>query len=111
MRRMGNTLFTAGHLPVDSETGQLITGKVGRDLTIQEGHDAARAAAINMIATLKEELGDLDKVKSIVKVSVGAAYGSIGPMLLGPRRNRYCSELIFQKTLVNLQRHDRECST
>ncbi len=65
--RSGNLLFLAGKGPSDAK-GEFITGKVGKDLTIEQGQAAARLTAINQIAVLKAELGDLDKVKRIVKV-------------------------------------------
>jgi len=65
--RTGNLLFLAGKGPTTSE-GKLITGKVGTDLTIEQAYEAARSVAINQMAVLKHELGDLSKVKRIVKV-------------------------------------------
>ena len=63
----GNLLFLAGKGPRTPE-GDLITGKLGADLTVEEGYEAARAVAILQLAVLKTELGDLSKVKRIVKV-------------------------------------------
>ena len=65
--RSGNLLFLAGKGPSNKE-GVYITGKVGKDLTWEEGKAAARLTAINQLAVLKAELGSLDKVKRIVKV-------------------------------------------
>jgi enamine deaminase RidA (YjgF/YER057c/UK114 family) len=65
--RTGNLLFLAGKGPSDANA-KYITGKVGRDLTIEEGQKAARLTAINQLAVLRAELGDLNKVKRIVKV-------------------------------------------
>jgi enamine deaminase RidA (YjgF/YER057c/UK114 family) len=65
--RSGNLLFLAGKGPSDAN-GNSITGKVGRDLTVEEGQKAARSVAITQIAVLKNELGDLSRVKRIVKV-------------------------------------------
>ncbi|KAF0698462.1 Aste57867_10922 [Aphanomyces stellatus] len=65
--RSGNLLFTAGHLPQPAG-GELIKGKVGEDLTAEQGYEAARHVALAVCATLKQELGDLDRVKRIVKV-------------------------------------------
>jgi enamine deaminase RidA (YjgF/YER057c/UK114 family) len=65
--RVGNLLFLAGKGPTKPD-GTNITGKVGKDLTIEQGYDAARLVAINHLAVLKAELGDLNKVKRIVKV-------------------------------------------
>ncbi len=65
--RSGNLLFLAGKGPSNAE-GVYTTGKVGKDLTLDEGKAAARLTAINQLAVLKAELGDLNKVKRIVKV-------------------------------------------
>ncbi len=65
--RTGNLLFMAGKGPRTPE-GNLITGKLGANLTVEEGYEAARAVAILQLAVLKTELGDLGKVKRIVKV-------------------------------------------
>jgi enamine deaminase RidA (YjgF/YER057c/UK114 family) len=65
--RSGNLLFLAGKGPTSAD-GTNITGKVGKDLTTAQGADAARLVAINHIAVLKAELGDLSRVKRIVKV-------------------------------------------
>ena len=63
----GKTLYTAGHLPQPAD-GDLVTGKIGADLTVEQGTQAAEYAGLSLLATLKHELGDLDKVKRIVKV-------------------------------------------
>jgi enamine deaminase RidA (YjgF/YER057c/UK114 family) len=60
-------LFLAGKGP-GTPDGKYITGKVGVDLTVEQGYEAAKYVAINQIAVLKHELGDLSKVKRIVKV-------------------------------------------
>jgi enamine deaminase RidA (YjgF/YER057c/UK114 family) len=65
--RVGNLLFLAGKGPSKPD-GTYITGKVGKDLTIEQGYEAARLTAINHLAVLKSELGSLNKVKRIVKV-------------------------------------------
>src|SRR6187402_3228904 len=65
--RVGNLLFLAGKGPTKPD-GSNITGKVGKDLTIEQGYEAAKLAAINHLAVLKVELGSLNKIKRIVKV-------------------------------------------
>lgn len=65
--RVGNLLFLAGKGPTKPD-GSNITGKVGKDLTIEQGYEAARLTAVNHLAVLKAELGSLNKVKRIVKV-------------------------------------------
>ena len=65
--RTGNLLYLAGKGP--GLPGQsLPTGKVGRDLTIEQAYKHARETGLNLIAVMKAELGDLDRVKRIVKV-------------------------------------------
>lgn len=65
--RSGNLLFLAGKGPNKGD-GTYITGKVGKDLTIEQGYEAARLTGIQQLAVLKAELGDLNRVKRIVKV-------------------------------------------
>lgn len=65
--RTGNLIFLAGKGP-KKEDGTYLVGKVGRDLSIEEGYAAARLTAILQLAALKAEVGNLDKVKRIVKV-------------------------------------------
>ncbi len=65
--RTGNLLFLAGHGPTKAD-GSNITGKVGADLTTEQGYEAAKQTAISILSTLKGELGDLNKVKRVVKV-------------------------------------------
>ncbi|CAM9277350.1 unnamed protein product [Discosporangium mesarthrocarpum] len=65
--RTGDLLYLSGHLPMSSD-GVLMRGKVGQDLTEEEGKAAARMVAINFLTTLKHELGDLDCVKQVVKL-------------------------------------------
>ncbi|MDE3143033.1 MAG: RidA family protein [Bacteroidota bacterium] len=72
--RTGNLIYLAGKGPLQ-KTGTYITGKLGKDLTIEQGYEAARLTAINQIAVLKDMLGDLKKVKKIVKV-LGMVNGS-----------------------------------
>lgn len=65
--RVGNLLFLAGKGPSKPEGGY-VAGKVGVDLTVEQGYEAARLTGIAQLAVLKAELGDLKKVKRIVKV-------------------------------------------
>ena len=65
--RTGNLVFLAGHGPAQP-WGPTATGKVGRDLTVAQGAEAARNVGLNLLASLKAEIGDLKKVKRIVKV-------------------------------------------
>ncbi len=65
--RSGNLVFLAGHGPLLAD-GTRITGKLGRDLTIEDGYAAARLTGINLLSSLKAEIGDLNRVVRIVKV-------------------------------------------
>ena len=62
-----STLHLAGHLPTN-EKGELVKGKVGKDVTVEQANRAAESACLSLLATLKKELGDLDAVKQVVKV-------------------------------------------
>ena len=63
----GNLVFLAGKGPSTGD-GTYITGKVGRDLTVEEGYAAARLTAMVQLAALKDHIGNLDRVKRVVKV-------------------------------------------
>lgn len=65
--RSGNLVFLSGHGPYRND-GTLVTGKLGRDLTIEEGYEAARLTGIALLSSLKNEIGDLGRVRRIVKV-------------------------------------------
>jgi enamine deaminase RidA (YjgF/YER057c/UK114 family) len=66
--RVGNLLYLSGHGPTKAD-GSNITGKVGKDLTIEQGYEAAKVTAAGLLSTIKAELGDLNKVKRVVKVN------------------------------------------
>ena len=64
-----NLIFISGQLPVGSD-GNIIKGKLGKDLNIDKGQEAAKLCAINIIAQAKKAVGgDLDKIKSCVKIT------------------------------------------
>jgi len=65
--RVGNLLYTAGHLPTPAG-GEIIIGKVGADLTAEEANKAASYVALQLLATIKNEIGELDNIKQIVKL-------------------------------------------
>jgi enamine deaminase RidA (YjgF/YER057c/UK114 family) len=62
----GDVVHVGGHGPVDGD--RVIRGKVGRDLTLEQGRDAARVTALSILATLQAELGSLDRIVRILKV-------------------------------------------
>lgn len=62
----GNLIYTSGQ--VSSWDGKAIQGKVGRDVTVEEGYEAARMSALNCLAAVKTLTGSLDNVVRVVKV-------------------------------------------
>jgi enamine deaminase RidA (YjgF/YER057c/UK114 family) len=66
--RTGNLLFVAGHGPIRHEGKGMVRGKLGRDLTVEEGYQVAREVGLNLLATVRAHVGSLDRVKRIVKV-------------------------------------------
>lgn len=75
----GNLIYTAGQIPLAG--GELkFKGKVGKDLTTEEGYEAARICALNCLGVVKSMLGSLDKIERIVKVTgfVNSAPGFTG---------------------------------
>ncbi len=67
----GNIMYVSGHLPITAD-GTLLTGRVGPESggnSVEKGYEAARHCGLNIVSTLKSQLGDLDRVEQIVKVS------------------------------------------
>ena len=67
VQRVGNMLYFSGCGPM-SGSAPLYQGKLGSELTVEEGYNAARAAMLALLGQLKQELGDLDRVKRFVKL-------------------------------------------
>jgi enamine deaminase RidA (YjgF/YER057c/UK114 family) len=65
--RVGNLLFLAGHVPI-REGKPTVRGKLGRDLSVEEGYKISREVGLNLLASARKALGSLDKVKRVVKV-------------------------------------------
>jgi enamine deaminase RidA (YjgF/YER057c/UK114 family) len=65
-KRSGNLLFVGGHGPATARG--VVRGKVGADLTLEQGREAARATALSLLATVRDALGSLDRVRQVVKV-------------------------------------------
>tara|TARA_B100000945_G_C20402439_1_gene608086 strand:- start:1327 stop:1779 length:453 start_codon:yes stop_codon:yes gene_type:complete len=64
---VGNLVFISGQLPLDS--GKLIKGKIGKELSLEQGQNAAKFCAINILAQLRKICGNLDKVKGCIKIT------------------------------------------
>jgi enamine deaminase RidA (YjgF/YER057c/UK114 family) len=67
VRVVDGAAFVSGHGPLNGSK-VLMQGKVGSDLTIEQGYEAARLTALSVLASLKDELGELDRVKQWVKL-------------------------------------------
>ena len=65
--RAGKLVFLSGHGPFKKD-GALIIGKVGSELTLEQGYEAARRVAVGLLGSLKAEIQDLDKVKRVIKL-------------------------------------------
>lgn len=64
----GNLVFLAGHIS-SRANGERVVGKLGTDLTVEEGYEAAKLSGINLLASLRQEIGSLDRVTKILKVT------------------------------------------
>lgn len=70
--RTGNLVFTAGQLPLNDGKLQM-TGLLGRDVDTAAGQEAAKLCAINVLAQAKAAIGDLEKIRRVVKITVFVA--------------------------------------
>ena len=66
--KSGNLIFLSGHVPPVIDGEKQYKGKLGESLTVEEGYDAARLVGLNLLATLKTTISDLDRVNQVVKV-------------------------------------------
>jgi len=88
--RTGALLFISGQVSIGA--GEKYLGKVGQDLTIEEGQKAARVCAINLLANMKGALGSLDKVARVVKLT---GFVNCTPEFVDPHKViNGCSDLI-----------------
>ena len=68
-KKVGNLLYISGQLPI-SNAGKIIKGKIGKDLTLEDGQKASKLCVMNILAQVKKALnGDLNKVKNCVKIT------------------------------------------
>lgn len=72
VKRVGNLLYVSGQGPTENGA-PLVTGKVGRERTIEEGQYAARLCVLNALSNLHQYLGDLNQIKAIAKLLVFVA--------------------------------------
>lgn len=104
-RREGSLLFLAGHGPAPDAEGHRPTGRVGAELTLEEGYDAARRAGLALLATMAEELGSLELVTAILRVlgmvNVAPGFSATPPVIDG------CSDLFVEVFGSEIGRHAR----
>ena len=87
----GNLLFLTGMLPTEGR-GATFIGRIGADLDVQAGRQAARLAALNALAVARQHLGSLDKVTRIVRLGVSVA--TVGDLREHPKVADGASELL-----------------
>ena len=83
-------IYFSGHLPIRDD-GTMIAGKVGVELTVEDGKAAARQVGLNILASVKQELGTLDRVSSVVKLL--GMVNSTNDFTQHPQVINGCSEL------------------
>ena len=88
----GNLLFISGQVSITPDG--LIKGRLGEDVTLEQGQHAARACAINLIAQMRSALGDLERVTRIVKL--GGFVNAAGDFVDIPKVVNGCSDLMVE---------------
>jgi enamine deaminase RidA (YjgF/YER057c/UK114 family) len=66
--RVGNIIFVSGHGAHHPDMKHRANGKLGADMTLEEGKLTARVAALTILATVKEEVGDLDRIRRVIRL-------------------------------------------
>ena len=103
-KKTGNLLFISGQLPITSD-GKMIKGKIGKDLSLEEGQKASQLCVINILAQLKKALnGDLDKTINCVKIT--GYVNSTNDFIDQPKVINPASE-ILSKTFGEKGKHSR----
>ena len=101
----GDTVYLSGHGPFKLDKTGIVTGKVGADVTAEEAREAARITALHLLASLRAEVGSLDRVTSIVKllgmVNTAPGFTSTPEVING------CSDLLIEVFGEEIGRHAR----
>ena len=90
--RTGNLLVVSGQVCFDPDGNLVAKGKLGADVSVEDGQKAARACAINLLAQIKAALGDLDKVQRVVRL--GGFVNAVPSFLDGPKVLNGASDLM-----------------
>ena len=92
--RVGDVMFVSGHGPHHPGMDIVRTGKLGAELTVEQGYEAAKACGLSILATLRAELGDLDRVRRVVRLL--GMVNSTPDFELMPRVVDGASDLFFE---------------
>src|SRR5262244_2750900 len=92
--RSGNLLFVSGQLCFDADRKLIAKGKLGADVSVEQGAAAARGCGINLLAQVKAAIGDLDKVVRVVRL--GGFVNSAPDFLDGPKVLNGASDLMVE---------------
>lgn len=101
--RSGKLLFVAGQLPI-REGRVLFTGKVGRDVDLEQAQEAARLCVINALVALKDELGSLGNIRRIARVEV---YVNSAPGFTGQSQVANGASMLLQRIFGDVGKHAR----
>ena len=102
-RLAGNILYLAGQGPRD-ESGKQLTGKLGKDISVEEGYRRARLVGLGLLAAMRDALGSLDRVDYIVKLS--GMVNAVPDFNDSPKVINGCSDL-FVEVFGDAGRHAR----
>ena len=102
--KTGNLVFLAGHGPLKTD-GTYVVGKVGQDLSLEQGREAARLTAIALLSSLKQAIGDLDKVTRIVKLN--GMVNCTADFVYQPQVINGCSDLLVEVFGEEIGKHAR----
>jgi enamine deaminase RidA (YjgF/YER057c/UK114 family) len=102
-RLAGNILYLAGQGPRD-ETGKQLTGKLGKDISVEEGYRRARLVGLGLLAAMRDALGSLDRVDYIVKLL--GMVNAVPDFNDSPKVINGCSDL-FVEVFGDAGRHAR----
>ena len=101
--RVGSLLFVSGHGPI-RDGKSTARGKVGKDLTVEQGYQVAREVGLNLLSTVRASLGSLDRVKRVVKVL--GMVNAVPEFTEHPKVINGCSDL-FVEVLGEAGKHAR----
>ena len=92
--RTGNLIYLSGVGPAPGADGVVPIGKVGKDLTMEQGYEAARLTGLNIVARIKGAVGELDKVRRVVKLLT--MVNSTSDFAQQPQVANGCSDLLVE---------------